>query len=92
MAQEIVATVQLPHPLGLGIKTPKNQKTLITELSFPGKEKLSTAQGGGGSVEASIWPYRFKVAGDSEVANFDHNFYWTSRLFEPISIFPGDST
>ena len=45
MAQEIVATVQLPHPL-VGIKTPNNQKTLILELS--------TAQGGGESVEASI--------------------------------------
>lgn len=45
MAQEIVATVQLPHTL-VGIKTPNNQKTLIIELS--------TAQGGGESVEASI--------------------------------------
>lgn len=35
--------------------------------------------------------YRFEVAEVSEVANFDHNFYWTSRLFEPISILPGDS-
>ena len=45
MAQEIVATVQLPHPL-VGIKTPNNQKTLMIELS--------TAQGGGESVEPSI--------------------------------------
>ena len=71
MAQEIVATVQLPHPL-VGIKTPNNQKTDYRIVNCPGGE---------GRVlnlpfdHHTTDTYRFEVAEVSEVANFDHNFY-----------------
>ena len=49
MSHDIEARDQIPHPLCMGIK-----------FSTPGKAKRSNAPdmlgGGGGDVEASIWP------------------------------------
>ena len=47
--------VQIPHPLHMGIKFPTPWKTLIIKFPPPQDGKC-VMPGGGGDVEASIWP------------------------------------